>query len=435
MFMISAVTRAFSSNLRKISASESESRRLQAAGISEPTVQAYFLWRYSLAFMVVLATVLSAGLATYRSFEDEETQADPLQEQIDHLLGKAKSKLPMATGLLKVAEGQIAAAKENVAGEEDEDEAEMAAVEPEKESPEASEAEERLTPFAQFEKWFELASLYILPVAALAVLCFWTNLRLTFRILVAAWFASFFAPMVFAFCPWEWYEPASTGPEPEAFGMESLRLIARDVKGGVEYLVQLLPAVLSLIPGIQKACLRVKMLLPESVLPGWFLVAAAPFYALLLLVIFVGFYQAAGDTILLLGMFLFIAAPFIYIVRADAFTRPLLTEADYQRMRGVQQIIGLVTMAAGALLLYFILTQDLFGIRIIGLDAKKSLLTPLDLVEFGVEIIGRSMFMMLLGADLFMQMNLAAWKNQRDLAASPAAIRYDNAMGALEQVA
>lgn len=429
-----AITRAFSSNLRKITANDGENRQLQSAGISEPTVQAYFLWRYSLALVVVLATVLSAGLATYRSFEDEETQADPLQEQIDHLLGKAKSKLPMATGLLKVAEGQIAVAAEGM-DDEDNDEAEMAADQTDGHAPDESEADDPPTPFAQFEQWVELISLYILPVAALAVLCFWTNLRLTFRILVAVWFASFFVPMIFAFCPWEWYETASTGPEPEAFGMESLRLISRDAKEGVGYLVALLPAVLSLIPGIQKACLRVKILLPESVLPGWFLVAAAPFYSLLLLVIFVGFYQAAGDTVLLLGMLLFIAAPFLYIIRADAFTRPLLTETDYQRMRGVQRIIGIVTMLAGVLLLYFILTQDLFGVRIIGFDAHTSLLTPLDLIEFGVEIIGRSMFMMLLGADLFMRMNLAAWKNQRDLAASPAAARYDNAMGALEQVA
>lgn len=280
-----------------------------------------------------------------------------------------------------------------------------------------------------------MLSLYTLPLAALVVLFCWTNFRLSSRILLAGWAFSFLVLMGFAFCPWEWFGEKEADLDPENFSFQTLKMVARDANEGVGYIAALLPAVLSLIPGIQKACLKVKMLLPESMLPGWFLVVAALFYSLLLLVIFIAFYQFAGETSMLAGMLLFIAAPFLYIVRANAFTWPLLTEEDIRGMKRSQQMITFATLLAGVLLLHFVLTQELFGVRIIGLDAKTALLTPLDLVEFGVEIIGRSMFMMVLGADLFMRMNLAAWKNQRDLAASPAAARYDITMTALQRVA
>jgi hypothetical protein len=54
-------------------------------------------------------------------------------------------------------------------------------------------------------------------------------------------------------------------------------------------------AVLSLIPGVQKACLRVKGLLPQSVLPGWFVVVASTLYGLFLLVIFVAVDQVTTE--------------------------------------------------------------------------------------------------------------------------------------------
>ena len=71
--------------------------------------------------------------------------------------------------------------------------------------------------------------------------------------------------------------------------------MAYGIAYGAEYLITLLPTVFSLVPGIQRSCLRVKTLLPQSILPGWFLVAACPFYAMVMLVIFVAANQVAGS--------------------------------------------------------------------------------------------------------------------------------------------
>ena len=56
--------------------------------------------------------------------------------------------------------------------------------------------------------------------------------------------------------------------------------------GAISVYVTLMPSVLSLIPGVIRACLRIKALIPESVLPGLFLIAAAPLYFLIFLVTF-----------------------------------------------------------------------------------------------------------------------------------------------------
>ena len=187
---------------------------------------------------------------------------------------------------------------------------------------------------------------------------------------------------------------------------------------GLSYLGMLLPAVLSLLPGVQKACVRVKSLLPQATLPGWYLAAASPFYGLFLLVVSVAANQVFGDPLLLAGLLLFIGSSLIFGIRMDVFTRPLVNEKDYRQMFGVQRVAGLMTMAAGVLILIFVQSHDVFGIRLLGLDSKTSLLQPIDLVELFLETIGRAMFMTVLGADFFMRMNLTAWKSTRSFRGS-----------------
>ena len=77
----------------------------------------------------------------------------------------------------------------------------------------------------------------------------------------------------------------------------------------------------------------------------------------------------------------------------------------------------------------------MFGVHLIGLSEKNSVFRPMDLVGFLLELIGRSMFMTLLGADLFMRMNLAAWKHSQTLEGSPEAANYHRVMGELEHIA
>lgn len=65
--------------------------------------------------------------------------------------------------------------------------------------------------------------------------------------------------------------------------------------------------------------------------------------------------------------------------------------------------------ALGCIILaIYLTTGDVLGIRLIGLDERTSLLRPIDLADYFLEFVGRLLFMTVLGADLFMRMNLTA---------------------------
>lgn len=490
MFLITDLQRAFTSNLRTISTTDREQACLQTAGIDEPTLQRYFAWRRSMALTVVLATLLSAGLATYRTLTETEDQPGIFEAMSREVLERSKSALiPNAPGAkttvdaavsavdeakaladeartivdeaktaigkeieknervkaalekLKATVEDVKAARKDKEDEEDSDDEPAASQSPVKLSAAATDStaddvsdDKPPNAFERFEDAMHLATLYALPVAALAVVVFWMRFQFTFRILAAAFALSFVVPLLFSFCPWSWWgypEPKLTpGQQPAKYFQD----VVEGILDGVDYLVVLLPIVLAVIPGVQRACLRVKTLLPESMLPGWFMVTASPFYAMFLLVMFVGINQAISAPLFLVGMLLFLIAPMIYVFKAETFTSPLSTEADLARIRRVQAAVGGVTALAGALVVAYFATQDMFGVHLVGLDPKTSLLRPLDLVEFFLEVVSRSMFVTVLGADLFVWMSVTEWKNSKAFAGTTGAADYDRTMQAMQEV-
>lgn len=491
MFLITDLRRAFTSNLRTISATGREQARLQTVGIHEPTVQRYFAWRRSMALTVVLATLLSAGLATYRTLTEPEDRPGMFEAMSREVIERSKSALvpnaaeaktavdaavsavdeakaladeaktivdaarttigkeivgnervKAALEKLKATVEDVKAVRKNKQEEDDSDDEPAASQSPARPSAVAADStadeddpdDKPPNAFGRFEEAMLLATLYALPVAALAVVVFWTRFQFTFRILMAGFAFAFVVPLLFSFCPWSWWgypEPKLTpGQQPAQYFQD----VVEGILEGVEHLLMLLPTVLALIPGVQRACLRVKTLLPESMLPGWFMVAASPFYALFLLVMFVGINQAISAPLFLVGMFLFLAGPMIYVFKAEMFTSPLSTEADRARIRHAQAAVGGVTALAGALVVAYFATQDMFGVHLVGLNAKTSLLRPLDLVEFFLEVVSRSMFVTVLGADLFMWMSVTEWKNSKAFAGTPGAAAYDRVMEAMREV-
>ena len=452
MFLFTALRRAFASNLSVIAATPHERTTLESLGILEPALQRYFVWRRSLVAAVVLLTLLNAALTAYHA-QSEPSGPDLFQALSDRLLKDAQEALPRVPGIEDLAAPLIDSESGDSNDEPDEDDMPADTADPagggnpravadkaaasiaeSREGDEEDAEDEPATALGRFTDAVEQASAYALPLAAIAVLFCWTKLLLSFRILLAGFVVSFFVPMLISFCPWSWWEGAAAGGEPES-PLARFTGTIEELRDSIEYLCMLLPTVLSLIPGVQRAGLRVKTLLPESMLPGWFLVASAPFYALFLFVIFVAINQAAGDLLFLAGFFLFLAAPLMYVVRANVFTSPLTSSEDYRRLRRVQKLVGALTVLAGTMLVAYLVTQQVLGVHLVGTDPRTSVLRPLHLVGFFLELFGRSLFMTLLGADLFMRMDLAAWKNSKAFIASPAAAGHDRVMTALDQAA
>lgn len=280
-----------------------------------------------------------------------------------------------------------------------------------------------------------LLSFYAMPASALAAAFCWAWPRTSRSILLAGWIASFLVPVAIALTPWSWWTIDKPAPETRLARVDAqYERIAEGLYWGYYYVIALSPVVLALVPGVMRACIRVKKLLPAAILPGWFLVVAAPFNGLIVLVTFVALAQVAPSPLLLSGMVLWLAAPFVYVVQARIYTRPLSSESELRSARRTQGIAWFLSIASAACLITYAATWQAFGWRLVGLEAKSSLVRPWDIIHFGLDFASRALFVTVLGADLLLQATLSAWRQQREFISTPASAAHDRLMQLLENV-
>jgi hypothetical protein len=272
-------------------------------------------------------------------------------------------------------------------------------------------------------------SFYAMPVAALLAVVFWARPRRSRSILLAGWAASFLVPVAIALTPWDWWSvEVPPAAKHEANLARQYSRIAEGLVWGNYYIVVLSPAVLALVPGIMRACISTKRLLPESILPGWFLVAAAPFNCLLLLVVVVALIQIAPSPLLVAGMLLWLAAQLIYLARASAFTRPLCTSEDLRRMSRVQRFVWITLITSLAFLIAYGTTWEVSGLHLIGMDSKTSLFRPWQIGRYVLTLFGNSFYISVLGTDLLIWVCLSVWRQHCEFTQSAQAAEYDHLM-------
>jgi hypothetical protein len=281
-----------------------------------------------------------------------------------------------------------------------------------------------------------LLSFYAMPTAGLLALLLWARPRASRPILAAGWFVSFLVPVAIALTPWSWWvvEPPPPTTHEARLARQSERLI-EGLAWGNYYLFVLSPTVLALVPGLLRACVRIKCLVPESILPGWFLVATAPFNGLLVLVTVVALAQVAPSPILVSGMLLWLAAPLAYLARARTFTRPLCSPDDVRGLARVQVVAWALILASSVCLIAYAASWEVLGRRLIGLEPRTSLLRPWEAVRYVLDFLGRALFVTVLGADLLLQATLSAWRHQRAFLQTERAREYDQLMGRLDRSA
>jgi hypothetical protein len=210
--------------------------------------------------------------------------------------------------------------------------------------------------------------------------------------------------------------------------------------------VVVLPALLlSIAFGVQRGCLRLKTLLPESSIPGLFLAASGLVLPIFLLPFFVLLFQIASSPLLLGGMVLLTVAPLLYLLKAGAVMRPLMT-TDGLRFLHRLQLVAKLSFWLGLCLLVVYATakaipvpnvllgrgdEGFHEMTLLGFSETTSLYRPWNwmiLRWFVVELLGRSLFTMVLVSDLLLRLNAYFWVAQRDVARSANAEAYDELM-------
>ncbi len=425
------VARAFAWNLGKVTPSPAESESLAAAGVTDPTAQRYAAWRRSLLGVALAATTVAFALAA-----------------LDLVRGGLGEFTKLGVGL------------------------ELA--------------------------W--LAATAALPVACATGVLSWTRPGRGAGLLAAAWAAAFVLPFVYALLPVSaiYHVGAAHPPVPAAVAtvakaampadddgddsetdapalaavldpaalekLEAMQELAVEfVMSGGGYLL-LLPAVLSLIPGAVNGCLRVKALLPAAQLPGWLLVCAAPAFLLFWAVILVVVNHAARSPLLVFGVLLWAGAPIWYSLRGRVFVRSQLSVTDTAKIGGVKRLVLLTTLLGVGLLLGFVLTAKVAGLKVVGFERAKAVTTKIE--ELGeddevsvedvqvalaesksfvyafdlsvwraaVDFLAKLLVVTAVFADLVLRATVAAWRNDRALRASAGAADYDATAAATERL-
>lgn len=232
--------------------------------------------------------------------------------------------------------------------------------------------------------------------------------------------ASFLFPILIALIPSPWLvkDRLGTGGSLVVFGLY----------------ITLIPAVLAILPGVARGCLRIKSILPASVLAGWGYVLSVPLQILLSLVIFIVIYQllASGlsaTPLLLLGALCWFASPAVYLFRTDLLTRPM-NRNDLRSLLNLNMVASVATLVGIFLVVIFLFVGSEGRGRTIMGFGSDSAITPfnLDLHRFWIEYLSRSLLMAVLFSDLLLRVNLAIWRQERSLASTELAQEYNHAM-------
>jgi hypothetical protein len=379
--------RAFLWDLQRVEVSERERSQLVAAGVHDETLQRFAVWRRSSLLLVVVPTLLAAGLST-----------------IDTVAGGQE-------GLSRVGRSLLLAGALVV---------------------------------------------WAMPLSALLAAWWWKSLKRSQRVLTAGWFAAFLPPFLLALVPVSWWFAEKVPAEEVG---RRLEYAVKDAVDGLRVAFTLLPAALSVLPGLVRACVKVKTLLPAAILPGWFLMTGPPFYLLLWLVALIALNQVVVSPLLVAGILLVFGAPMVYLARADLFVRPLPARASAAIDR-VRRVASLTGLAGGVLLVVYLLTATVAGRwHLLGLYPDRSLVWlwqgrdeeenlrealeqatavywvgDLGLVRLYVQFVARSLFMTTVFAGMLVGMSLSLWRQEKRFVATPESSEYDEAMAALGRV-
>ncbi len=285
--------------------------------------------------------------------------------------------------------------------------------------------------FGIFLQFVQALALFALPVAAVFGALAYDRLSVSSKWVLAGGLVSLAVPLAIAFVPTDWMLDLKIDGRARVADAALKRMMTGMVMG-ITFYIALMPAILSLLPAVARACVRMKLFLPESLAPGWGLVTSVPLCVLLTLATFVLLYHVASNMLLILGLVLWIGAPLLYFTKFDLFTRPLTAPAERAAIaRASLLVFGLIVAGIFLLVIYMFTTQ--VGDKTLLGFSKDAFVRPwtLDLHKIWIDYVGRSLFLTVFFSDILLRIALSVWREERAFAASPDAAGFDRTMTGL----
>ena len=117
-------------------------------------------------------------------------------------------------------------------------------------------------------------------------------------------------------------------------------------------MLQLAPKAISLMPGLVRASLVIKLLFPGSSAPGWLMVVAAPLYALIAYVILIVPYQFTGSGWFILGIIGIVTGQFLLARAGFGLARPMSEQEAVTAITRVRKIY--ISIMIGSLVMIIV---------------------------------------------------------------------------------
>jgi hypothetical protein len=211
-------------------------------------------------------------------------------------------------------------------------------------------------------------------------------------------------------------------------------ILASRVQLALSYAITLLPVIITIPSGVIKGAGRVKFLFPAAGLPGWFLVSVAPFYSIFMIVLFVLIDQAVGNGLLLLGVGLLAFSPWLFVLRRRTYGRAMSIAEARAELPKAGRLGGIVTAAGFCLIVLFLLTAKVEGMKVVGTGEHDGVFTLVQVGRTGIELFGRNLVTAVVFCIIFLSMVFAEWRSAKELSPEVQA-EHDMEMHALRRYA
>ena len=277
-------------------------------------------------------------------------------------------------------------------------------------------------------------TLWAIPASAFLAAWWWDRPRRSGHVLLGAFLFAYGFILLVGLLPGHWLIKIE---ETDPNAVAQAKAIVGAAWGGF-MMLWLLPAILSMLPGAIRACVRIKVLFPESIVSGWLLVTLTPVYALILFTLFIFINQLAGSFMLIFGAAFVAAAPLAYIHETRSFIRPLWREEEIKEVEKAQWTYQAILAMGLFWVVLWVLLGQVLGKRIIAWGSADGWVGFWEFVwralNFAVDYLGRSLFITVIAIDWFLLINLSVWRHMREFEKQEAAKAYEGAIEELGRV-
>jgi len=302
------------------------------------------------------------------------------------------------------------------------------------------------TSFGRLWSYLPSVGLLFAPIGVLVVLLTWTEIRRTSWVLTACWALSILIPLGAALVPLHYVvdlhalsgslgglggpgggddgglgdlglggDDGGLGGLGGAGGGDAVTngfVLATRIGLAINFATILLPVVVSVPGGVVKGAARIKSMFPAASLPGWFLVAVAPFYSLFMIVVFVLLDQLIGNGLLVLGVALLAFTPWLYVMYRKIYTRRLSGAEARVELSRASRLGGYVLVAGVVIVGIFLMTAKVAGEKVADSHADGAVFTYLQIARTLTEVIGRALATTVVFSMIFVNMVFAEWRSQ-----------------------